>query len=79
MTPRPGKYHNFEDFKARYDTNSADGVTALHAELRPHLLRSVIKVCSPSSRTSSCQLKLKLEHRIRARPDAAVKPVPCND
>ena len=42
----PQKFHNCEDFEARYDTNSADGVTALHAELRPHLLRRVIKVLS---------------------------------
>ena len=40
----PGKFPDCEAFEQRYSLEDAEGVAALHAELRPHLLRRVIKV-----------------------------------
>ncbi|KAK9788572.1 hypothetical protein WJX73_002856 [Symbiochloris irregularis] len=39
----PSRFPDCADFEARYSLDDAQGVTALHAELRPHLLRRVIK------------------------------------
>lgn len=39
----PSRFPDCEAFEARYSLDDAQGVTALHAELRPHLLRRVIK------------------------------------
>ena len=39
----PGKFPDCEAFEQRYSLEDAEGVAALHAELRPHLLRRVIK------------------------------------
>ena len=39
----PLKFATMEDFDLRYDLNDAVSVTNLHAALKPHLLRRVIK------------------------------------
>ena len=43
---KPQEFHSCENSETRYDSKSRRGVTALHAELRPHLLHRVIKVFS---------------------------------
>ena len=40
----PSKFPDCDAFEQRYSLDDAEGVAALHAELRPHLLRRVIKV-----------------------------------
>ncbi|EIE23598.1 hypothetical protein COCSUDRAFT_47361 [Coccomyxa subellipsoidea C-169] len=39
----PSKFPNAEDFDARHSLKKAEELTQLHTELRPHLLRRVIK------------------------------------
>lgn len=39
----PEKFSDLEEFEERHSIRDADGVATLHAELKPHLLRRVIK------------------------------------
>ena len=39
----PMRFPSLDDFERRYDLQNSDSVSQLHADLRPHLLRRVIK------------------------------------
>eukprot|EP00898_Chlorokybus_atmophyticus_P008817 jgi/Chlat1/8937/Chrsp94S08325 len=39
----PSKFASMEEFEAKYDTEDADKIAALHTDLKPHLLRRAIK------------------------------------